>query len=99
MFNCTVKVMPMMGKSVCEVTTDQGTHTAIAPTHQQAWSAAMTMARMVMEQKMGVAVTPEPVAHWEDPELISQILGSVKSDCQCPACTSGRDKPPHTSTH
>jgi len=99
MFECKVRMIPLMGKSVCEVTTAQGTHTAIAPTHKQAWAAAMTMARMVMEQTMGEEPTPAPGCPMGRPRIDQPDFEQAQDECNCPACRIARGEAPHGPRH
>ena len=60
MFECKVRIMPLMGRSVCEVTTAQGVHTAIAPTHKESFQAGMTMAKIALNHAVKESGKPDP---------------------------------------
>lgn len=49
-FKCLVTVERVLGMSVCEVHTDIGIHTAIAPTHKDAFKAGLKFAALAFQQ-------------------------------------------------
>lgn len=100
MFECKIRIIPLMGRSVCEVTTAQGVHTAIAPTHRESFKAGMTMAKIAMQQTLP-ELQPMVGEAPDDLEVaLRQVLGSiVERECQCPDCKARRGEVPNGPRH
>jgi len=101
MFECKIRIIPLMGRSVCEVVTARGTHTAIAPTHRESFKAGMTMAKIAMMSSMEELQPVEAEAPSDlEVALMAAMKGSiVENECQCPECKARQGEVPNGPRH